>query len=105
VRLGPQLKLAKANTCSDVTEEQARERRCGAGVYFDKDAQATVLYGSDGDMDTLIDHITAPAVGALDQPVSNRTQLSGRFDYELRFSIPAGRVSTSRGVFARTVFD
>ena len=57
-----------------------------------------MVYGSDAGVDALIDHITGAAVAALDWPVVNRTGLDGRFDYELRFSRTAGRVSISPAV-------
>ena len=94
-RLGPRLRLAEAKNCSDLTFEQARDRRCGSGIYFDKEEQVTVVYGSDVDIDALISLLDVPAVGALDRPLVNRTGLSGRFDYELRFSVAAGRSTTS----------
>lgn len=97
-QLGRQLTPAETKICADLTLEEARQRRCGSGVYFDQKEQVTVIYGSDADMDALIDHIASVAVGALDRPVVNRTGLNGRFDYELRFSIAAGRVSTSPAV-------
>jgi uncharacterized protein (TIGR03435 family) len=97
-RLGPKLRPAETKTCSDLTLEQSRERRCGSGVYFDKEEQVAVVYGSNADIDALIDHIASPAVAAVDRPVVNRTGLSGRFDYELRFSIAAGRVDPSPAV-------
>jgi uncharacterized protein (TIGR03435 family) len=56
-RLGPQLTPAEAKDCSDLTLAEARARRCGSGVYFDKEAQLTVAYGSDEDLTALVEHL------------------------------------------------
>jgi uncharacterized protein (TIGR03435 family) len=94
-RLGPQLTPAETKECSDISLELARARRCGWGVYFDKAAQLTVSYGSNADMRGLIEHLAGPAVARLDRPVVDRTGIAGRFDFEVRFSVLAGRVSAS----------
>lgn len=94
-RLGPQLTPAEAKDCADLALDEARARRCGWGVYFDKEAQLTVAYGSNADFTALVEHVAGPAVANLDRPVVDQTGVTGRFDYEVRFSIPAGRVSAS----------
>jgi uncharacterized protein (TIGR03435 family) len=94
-RPGTQLRPAATKECADLTLEEAQARRCGSGVFFDREAQTTVAYGSDLDLTSIIEEIASPAVANLDRPVVDRTGLSGRFDYEVRFSVAAGRLSAS----------
>ena len=85
-RPGPQLRepVPECNGTTNLAE--ARRRRCGTGVYFDKEDQSVVVYGADSDVDTILASVSRPTVVKLDRPLVNRTGLSGRFSFELRFS-------------------
>ena len=91
-RPGPQLKPAQLKDCSKLTFEQQRSRRCGDGVYVDKETMTRHLYGSDKDIDAFIAHITSVG-GNLNRPVVNRTGLNGRFDYEVQSTALEGRLT------------
>jgi uncharacterized protein (TIGR03435 family) len=45
-------------------------------------------------MAALGEHLGSPTGANLDRPVVDRTGLSGRFDYEVRFSVSAGRLDS-----------
>lgn len=94
-RLGPRLKPAQAKDCSQLTFDQRRERRCGDGVYVDRETMTRHLYGSDKDIDAFISHVTRVAGTSLSRPIVNRTGLTGRFDYEVQSTALEGRLSAS----------
>jgi len=93
-RLGPQLRPAQAKDCSKLTDQQQVDRRCGEGGFGDVHTSTIVIYGSDKDMAALSEHLGGPTGANLDRPVVDRTGLNGRFDYEVRFSVAAGRVDS-----------
>jgi uncharacterized protein (TIGR03435 family) len=73
--------------CSKLTNQQQVDRRCGDGAFGDTQTMTIVTYGSDNDMAALGEHLGSPTGANLDRPVVDRTGLSGRFDYEVRFSV------------------
>jgi uncharacterized protein (TIGR03435 family) len=94
-RLGPQLRPAQVRDCSKLTDQQQVDRRCGDGAFGDAQTMTIVVYGSDKDMAALSERIGGPTGANLDRPVVDRTGLTGRFDYEVRFSVTAGRLDSA----------
>jgi uncharacterized protein (TIGR03435 family) len=97
-RPGPQLRTptVDCNGTSDIKE--ARQRRCGSGTYVDKEDGAVVVYGADYNVDQILGAISAAHVVRLDKPLINRTELDGRFSFELRFSREATASPAGSGI-------
>jgi uncharacterized protein (TIGR03435 family) len=97
-RLGPRLREPVADCDGLPSTEEARQRRCGSGVYFDKEDRSVIVYSADDDVDTILKFIAQPHIIGLDRPLINRTGLNGRFSFELRFSREATASAAAPGI-------